>query len=110
MPRKKAEFGAKSAFVRSLPASMPAAEVVDAAKKKGMTLTTGLVYNLRSAAKKSTPKKTKAGSKAAARKGRASTTARLGSAEIQLRNAIAALGITKTEEILGAVKAAFAGG
>ena len=110
MPRKKkAEFGAKSALVRSLPASMPAAEVVDAAKKKGMTLTTGLVYNIRSAANKAPPKKSKVGSGAPVRKGRTGTTARLGSAEIQLRNAIAALGITKTKEVLAAVEAAFAG-
>jgi len=111
MPRKKkAEFGAKSAFVRSLPESMPAADVVDAARKKGITLTTGLIYNIRSTAKKSTVKKaTKAVSQPRGRKGRARRTAGLGSAEVQLRNAIAALGITKTKEILAVVEATFAG-
>ena len=45
----KPRFGAKSEFVRSLDPSIPAAEVVALAEKRGLKLTTGLVYNIRSA-------------------------------------------------------------
>jgi len=111
MPTKtKAKFGQKSEFVRSLPANTPAAEVVAAAKKKGISITPSLVYNIRSTSKQpsGTPaRKGKPGPKPG-RKGRRAAGA--GAAEIQLRNAIAALGITKTREILAAVEAAFAGG
>lgn len=109
----KSKFGSKSAFVRALDPKMPAAEVVAMAAKKGIELTPSLVYNIRSTSKTSSRvlKKGKPGPKPGARKGRGRTgAASAGSAEIQLRSAIAALGITKTREILAAVEAVFAGG
>jgi hypothetical protein len=42
----------KSAFIRRLPSSMPAKEVVKQAKAAGMKLTESYVYNVRGAAKK----------------------------------------------------------
>jgi hypothetical protein len=41
----------KSAFIRSLPSSMPAKEVVKQAKAAGIKLNVGYVYNVRQAAK-----------------------------------------------------------
>jgi len=115
MAAKKTEkFGAKSAFVRSMPAGTPAAEVVEAAKKRGIKLTPSLVYNIRSTTKKSSGSTTKGkpGPKTG-RKGRRGRRRVRGAAsvaaEIHLRNAIASLGLVKSREILAAVEAAFAG-
>lgn len=91
---------------------MPAAEVVEAAKKKGIKISTNLVYNIRSTSKSSgTPKgKGKPGPKPGSRRARGGRrTLGGGGAEVQLRNAIAALGLVKSREILAAVEAAFAG-
>lgn len=48
MPKKDAT---KADFVRALPASMPAKEVVDKAKEAGLKLTTAYVYVIRSQAR-----------------------------------------------------------
>lgn len=45
--------GDKAAFVRNLPRSMPASEVVDRAEEKGMIISKAYVHNIRSAANKS---------------------------------------------------------
>jgi hypothetical protein len=98
----KPKFGAKSDFVRSLDPSIPAAEVVAMAEKKGIKLTTGLVYNIRSsanaAAKSSAKGKTKARSEY-----------KPGSPEARLRAAIAEIGLAKARQILEEVEATFAG-
>jgi len=74
----KGKFGEKSEFIRSMP-GVPAAEVIAAAAKKGISLTATHVYNVRSASKtggtgpvakpaKAAPKaKAKAASKAPAK-------------------------------------------
>jgi hypothetical protein len=58
-PKKTAGSVNKSEFVRSLPSSMPAADVVKAAKAKGITLTDKYVhtirYNAKTAKKRSSP-------------------------------------------------------
>lgn len=59
----KPKFGAKADFVRKQPASMSAKEVVEAAKKAGLTMTENHVYNVRSAAKKGGPSRTTRGSR-----------------------------------------------
>jgi hypothetical protein len=104
----KPRFGAKSDFVRSLDPSIPAAEVVALAEKRGLKLTTALVYNIRSASN--------AGARA---KGRAA--ARLNgvpngwaqrvdtNVEAQLRAAIAQVGLSRARQILEEVEATFAG-
>lgn len=77
MPRKKnaakqkaSSSGApnKSAFVRGLPATMPAKDVVEKAKAQGMTLTVPYVYSIRTASKARTKKS--ASMTAPARRGR----------------------------------------
>ena len=62
----------KSAFVRSLPADMPAKDVVEKAKAQGMKLSVEYVYSIRAAAKTTAKKSAKAG--AAKRRGRAPKT------------------------------------
>jgi hypothetical protein len=103
----KPRFGAKSEFVRSLDPSIPAAEVVALAEKRGLRLTTGLVYNIRSAANASTRgARLQFVQKAPAR-------SRLGTptdaAEAQLRAAIAQIGLARARQILEEVEDTFAG-
>lgn len=103
----KPRFGAKSEFVRSLDPSIPAAEVVALAEKRGLKLTTGLVYNIRSA------------SNAALRGNRARTAPKPlpkwrsapsdDNAEAQLRAAIAQIGLSRARQILEEVEDTFAG-
>lgn len=104
----KPRFGAKSEFVRSLDPSIPAAEVVALAEKRGLKLTTGLVYNIRSA------------SNAAVRGSRARLAQKPvakwrnngtpdDNAEAQLRAAIAQIGLSRARQILEEVEETFAG-
>lgn len=97
----KPKFGAKSDFVRSLDRSIPAAQVVAMAEQRGLKLTPGFVYNIRSSA----------GGKVSrtlmARKQK--TAAKVESAEAVLRSAIAQIGLAKAREILEEVEATFAG-
>jgi hypothetical protein len=91
----KPRFGAKSEFVRSLDPSIPAGDVVAMAEKRGLKLTPGFVYNIRSdrnaraAAKKAPPKP--------------------GTPEARLRLAIAEVGLARAREILREVEETFAG-
>lgn len=56
MPKTKSKSPNKSAFVRSLPESMSAKDVVSKAKAANMVLTENYVYTIRSAAKKKSGK------------------------------------------------------
>lgn len=51
---KRPKFGAKADFIRSMPETMTAKQVVAEAAKNGLKLTEGHVYNLRSMKKLST--------------------------------------------------------
>ncbi len=103
----KPRFGAKSEFVRSLESTIPAAEVVALAEKRGLKLTTAFVYNIRSA------------SNAGARNARSRSGLRItpqdrpqrldGNVEAQLRAAIAQVGLSRALQILAEVEATFAG-
>lgn len=97
----KLKFGAKSDFVRSLDREIPAAEVVALAQKRGIKLTTGFVYNIRSS------QGGKAGGRAQLR--RRQSDAKTQGAESMLRTAIAQIGLVRAREILDEVEATFAG-
>jgi hypothetical protein len=103
----KPRFGAKSEFVRSLDPSIPAAEVVAMAEKRGLKLTTGLVYNIRSASNASLR-----GSRARL-SGKPAAKWRNGTpddnAEALLRAAIAQIGLSRARQILEEVEETFAG-
>jgi hypothetical protein len=51
MAAKKSSKHSKAAFVRALPSTLSAAEVVEKAKAAGISLEVGYVYNIRSTAK-----------------------------------------------------------
>jgi hypothetical protein len=97
----KLKFGAKSEFVRSLDRAIPAADVVALAQRRGMKLTAGFVYNIRSSANG------KANGNGVARKRKSAST--VDRAEAVLRAAIAQIGLAKAREILEEVEQTFAG-
>jgi hypothetical protein len=99
----KPKFGAKSEFVRSLDRGIPAAEVVALAERRGMKLTPGFVYNIRSSA----GVKTNGNGNGSLRKRK--TITKIESAEQVLRAAIAQIGLAKAREILDEVEETFAG-
>jgi hypothetical protein len=106
--KTKSTFGSKAAFVRSVPRATPAREVVAQAAKKGVQLTENYVYTIRSSSSGSSkPSKGKPGPKP----GKRSKPSAIGmtSAEAQLRDAIADLGLVKATEILESVKATIKG-
>ncbi|HYQ42327.1 MAG TPA: hypothetical protein VER11_10165 [Polyangiaceae bacterium] len=93
--------------MRSLDPSIPAAEVVALAEKRGLKLTTGLVYNIRSASNAALR-----GSRARlAQKPIAKWRAGVSddTAEAQLRAAIAQIGLSRARQILEEVEETFAG-
>jgi hypothetical protein len=96
----KPRFGAKSEFVRSLDRGLSAAEVIALAEKRGLRLTPAFVYNIRSAqASRGVPVRPhKNGSLSK------------GSAEAQLRAAIAQIGLARARQILDEVERTFTGG
>jgi len=105
----KPRFGAKSEFVRSLDPSIPAAEVVAMAEKRGLKLTTGLVYNIRSASNASLrgSRARLAGGKQPLAKWRNGNLE--DNAEALLRAAIAQIGLSRARQILEEVEETFAG-
>jgi hypothetical protein len=96
----KPRFGAKSEFVRSLDRALSAAEVIALAEKKGLRLTPAFVYNIRSAQAARLP----------IRPGKNGSSISRGTAEAQLRAAIAQIGLARARQILDEVERTFAGG
>jgi len=103
----KPRFGAKSEFVRSLDPSIPAAEVVALAEKRGLKLTTGLVYNIRSASNAAVRGNRARLAQKPIAKWRSGTPG--DNAEAQLRAAIAQIGLSRARQILEEVEETFAG-
>jgi hypothetical protein len=103
----KPRFGAKSEFVRSLDPSIPAAEVVALAEKRGLKLTTGLVYNIRSASNAALRGSRARLAQKPVAKWRNGTSVE--TAEAQLRAAIAQIGLSRARQILEEVEETFAG-
>jgi hypothetical protein len=110
MPKKSSSgkpWGSKSAFVRSLPKTVSAKDVVKQANEQGMKLSIAQVYNIRSTAKL----KKRAGGKGAPA---AVSTGRRGprpksDAEAQLRKLVAEVGLGRARQVLAEVSAAFGG-
>lgn len=89
--KKRAKAGSKSDFIRSMPQAR-AVEVVEAAKKAGITMSTQLVYVVR------TNDKSKGRGRGFVRRGSRGHGA--GNAEAALRSAIAQLGLSASRAIL----------
>lgn len=103
----KKNFGAKAQFIRAMPPNMSANAIIEEAKKKGLTITSSHVYNLR--AKAADP----SGGNASRRRGRGGGhvgTARASNqeAEAALRKAIAEIGLGRARQVLAEVEARFA--
>ena len=108
----KPEFGAKSEFIRSMPREMPAKDVVEAAQKKGLTLTDNLVYAVRASSKNASTKAGISSKKETSPKtkaGKGSRTAPASSLESDLRRCIAELGLARARAIFADVEKAFSG-
>ncbi len=115
---RKGGRGTKAAFVRSMPADMPAKQVVEQAAKQGVKLSENHVYAVRSAAKKPARTATKATVKKSSPKRSAplkspgvgtSRGTKPASLESQLRRAIGELGLARAREVFAEVERAFAG-
>jgi hypothetical protein len=104
MPRKsKLPLGAKAAFVRANP-SATAQEVIKLAKKEGMTLTAGHVYNIRAEDKKKQAPgvdEQEPAPKARRSRARASDSAEL---DAQLRTLVIRLGLDRAERVFTELK------
>jgi len=106
--------GSGSAFVRAQPTSMKAGEVVAAAAAKGISITPGLVYSVRAAAKKAGAKATKSpASSTGKRRGRppaaaakaASQVVVGGDREKQLIQLALDLGLSRSVELIEGIRA-----
>jgi outer membrane biosynthesis protein TonB len=108
----KAEKPTKASFVRAIPSSVPAKEVVAKAKAAGMTLSEKHVYVIRSDAKKRSKKKAAKGSAPkASSSGQSSVAAKTvtsntsgGAAETSFRKLVLALGIPKSRALVSDVE------
>ncbi len=108
MPKKKTrkpveQRGAKTAFVLTLPHSMPAKDVVAKAKARGLSVTTKHVYVIRSEAKKKKGKASKHSSAASAQHAALSQGGG-GSAAANFRKLVLALGVPKARALLADVE------
>jgi hypothetical protein len=106
----------KSEFIRSLPVSMSAKEVVEQAATRGMVLTPAHVYNVRSTSNMTSGRAgRKPGSGAASKKTGPAVPARSMGAggsragEDRLRQAIADIGLVRATEILDSVRSTILG-
>jgi hypothetical protein len=108
--------GGKSAFVRGLPTDMPTKEVLSLAKKQGLNLSAGQVYNIRSAAKAAAKvpggKLTKAKMQGSAPVSVASSSKLRGNAntsghEATLRSLIADVGLARARAVIAEVSSTF---
>jgi hypothetical protein len=93
----KVEFGAKSAFVRSVAVDVPASEVVALAKKQGLALSENHVYNIRATDRKQATKSGKV--PRAVKSGRPSTSNEASLYAEQFRTAVVKIGFIEAEKI-----------
>jgi hypothetical protein len=107
MAAKKDGKRSKAAFVRALPATLSAAEVVERAKAAGIPLEVGYVYNIRSSSKalgKRGGSRTTVGPRARSTAGRGSPSD-TSPAEALLKAVGAELGLARAVQILESERA-----
>lgn len=93
--------GDKAAFVRDLPRSMPASEVVDRAGAKGMIISKAYVHNIRSAANK-------AARALMAKEGKKTVKGGKKKLETQFRELVVTLGPARSKKLLTQVETSLA--
>jgi hypothetical protein len=112
MPNKKksastpAKKVTKSAYVRALPSTLSAKEVVAKAKKDGINISIVHVYKVRSAAK---PRKGKAGRPGPGAAARREPPAPRDAAEAKVRVLIGEVGLARARRVFAEIEAAFRG-
>ena len=96
----------KSAFVRSLPATLSAAEVIARGKTKGIRLSAAQVYTIRANARRKKPKASTANVRAPRGSKHRLTATRIGadSREAEFIAAALDLGLTKAEGLIAALR------
>lgn len=115
MPKKSSKSAkpakpTKASFVRAIPTSVPAKEVVAKAKAAGMTLSEKHVYVIRSDAKKRSAKKKAGGGSSKGSAGPSSLAAKSvassggGANETNFRKLVLALGIPKSKSLVSDVE------
>lgn len=106
MATKKLPMGAKTAFVRDNP-DATAQQVVELAKKKGISLTLGHVYNIRSKAKSdaATPEN---GAPQQGRQRQTSLVESRAETEKQFRLAVLRVGFDRAEQLIDSLKSTLA--
>lgn len=113
MPKTKSKSPNKSAFVRSLPESMSAKDVVSKAKAANMVLTENYVYTIRSAAKKKSGKgpgrpgrpKGSVNKPAAAASASSSSSGTSNSSQARFIEAALEIGLGNADKLLGKLRA-----
>ncbi len=93
--------GDKAAFVRGLPRSLPASEVVDRAAEKGMVMSKAYVHNIRSAANK-------AARALMAKEGKKTVKGPKPRLEKQFRELVVTLGPSRAKKLLSQVETSLA--
>jgi hypothetical protein len=93
--------GDKAAFVRGLSRSMPASEVVDKARAKGMIISKAYVHNIRSAANK-------AARALMAKEGKKTVKGGKKKLETQFRELVVTLGPARAKKLLSQVETSLA--
>lgn len=100
---KSSTHGSKSAFVREH-ANVGAQDLVKLARKQGMTLTAGHVYNIRAMDKRRGEKVQSPGARAVPRRTKGATANGTMSADEQLRSLLIRVGLDRAEQILAELK------
>lgn len=100
-PSEKIRQGDKAAFVRSLPRSMAASEVVDRAGELGMIISKAYVHNIRSAANK-------AARSLMAKEGRKTIKGNKNKLESQFKELVVSLGPARSKKLLSQVEVSLA--
>ncbi len=98
--RKKKSGGNASEFIRGMPTTLKAADVVAAGKKKGISFTPGLVYIVRGRVAGKAGGPAKAG-KRGPKRGRAAAAS---SSDAQFRRLVVELGVTRAKALLNEVE------
>jgi hypothetical protein len=93
--------GDKAAFVRSLPRSLPASEVVERALERGMVMSKAYVHNIRSAANK-------AARALMAKEGKKTVKGTKPKLESQFRELVISLGPSRAKKLLSQVETSLA--
>lgn len=104
--KRGSKGGGASDFIRSMPTDMPASEVVEAGKKKGLAFSTQLVYNVRSTARGNGSQKKPKKARKKASTAMVVYNPATGERETQFKQIVADLGVIRSRELMGEVEKA----